>query len=229
MDLAKIRKKLKEKGAQKQPEKERLPETSEAEEKEHEDMTGAAEEQVETADIPQQEVEESEPESAGETPSDTPEEEEEELDLLEFLVFTLSGEYYAFKLPDLQEVLKEQIITFVPKMPFFIRGVTSLRGKIIPVMDLKMRLSISNEDESEGRKQMVIIKGPKGLIGVIIDKVVGVKRIEESLISEPPSHLDEKQIAFIDSVVRDKKVFISILDAQEVFDFQPYSLGRRAS
>ncbi|MCK5427616.1 MAG: purine-binding chemotaxis protein CheW [Thermodesulfovibrionia bacterium] len=151
------------------------------------------------------------------------EEDHEVIPLVEFLVFQLVGEYYAFKLSDLKEVLKSQIVTFVPKMPGFIVGITSLRGKIMPVMDLVSRLSIKGE-KNDIKRQIVIIKGAKGPVGMIIDKVVGVRRIEESNIKEPPSHLDDDQVRFIESVVKDGSRFISILNIDEVLSFKPLPL-----
>ncbi|MEE9524249.1 MAG: chemotaxis protein CheW [Thermodesulfovibrionales bacterium] len=151
------------------------------------------------------------------------EEDHEVIPLVEFLVFQLVGEYYAFKLSDLKEVLKSQIVTFVPKMPGFIVGITSLRGKIIPVMDLVSRLSIKGE-KNDIKRQIAIIKGAKGPVGMIIDKVVGVRRVEESNIKEPPSHLDDDQVRFIESVVKDGSRFISILNIDEVLSFKPLPL-----
>ncbi len=155
-------------------------------------------------------------------PVQGPEEEieQETVPLVEFLVFRLSDEHYAFKLSDLQEVMKDQIVTFVPKMPSFIVGITSLRGKIIPVMDLNARLSIKDGSQ-KSKRQIAIIKGEKGPIGLIIDEVDGVRRIEETNIKEPPSHLNDEQIKFIESVVRDGKKFISILYLNEVLSFEP--------
>lgn len=227
MDLAKIRKKLKEKEEKRDLDKPAQEAGNETAREFIEVPAVVQEPEVEEGDLGKESI--SPHADSVERSTDLDEEEEREEHLVEFLVFTISDEYYAFRLPDLQEVLKEQIITFVPKMPKFIWGVTSLRGKIIPVMNLKERLSIEDDSDGSGRKQMIILKGPRGPIGVIIDKVVGVRRIEEELVTEPPSHLDEKQIAYIESVVRDKKLFISILNTKEVFDFQPYTLGRRAS
>lgn len=147
----------------------------------------------------------------------------ETVSLIEFLVFRLSDEYYAFRLSDLLEVVKNQIVTFVPKMPEFIIGITSLRGKIVPVMDLNKRLSIKG-DRGDSKRQIAIIKGRKGPIGMIIDEVEGVRRVEETNIKEPPSHLDDEQVKFIESVVRDSKKFISILNLREVLNFEPVSL-----
>ncbi|GBD99144.1 chemotaxis protein CheW [bacterium BMS3Abin07] len=143
--------------------------------------------------------------------------------LAEFLVFTLIDEYYAFRLKELEEVVKGQMVTFVPKMPDYILGLTSLRGKMLPVMDLKARLSIKGERKGK-KKNILIVKGTKGSIGMLIDKVVGVRRIGIDGIKEPPTHLNDEQVRFIESVVRGDTKFISILNLEEVLIFEPLSL-----
>jgi chemotaxis signal transduction protein len=88
-------------------------------------------------------------------------------------------------------------------MPDFVLGITSLRGKIIPVIDLKKRLglrksSISNDYANEGldlksetkaNEKILIVSGPNGLIGASIDRVIGVVRLPVSNMLEPPAHL----------------------------------------
>lgn len=145
----------------------------------------------------------------------------------EFFVFAIADEYYAFRLFDLHEVLRKQMITHVPRMPDYMVGITSLRGKIIPIMDLRKRLSMHADREDRQDMQMLIIRGPKGPIGVLIDRVIGVRRIDETLVSGPPPHLDEQQLPLVGAVVRDQDRFISILDVDHVFDFRPLSLLRR--
>jgi len=147
----------------------------------------------------------------------------------EFFVFAIADEYYAFRLSDLHEVLRQQVITHVPRMPDFIVGITSLRGKIVPIMDLRKRLAMHTAQGGTEKLQMLIIKGPKGPIGVLIDRVVGVRRIDETLVSAPPPHLDERQLPLIGAVVRDQDRFISILHVDHVFDFKPMALVRRNS
>jgi purine-binding chemotaxis protein CheW len=229
MDLAKIRKKLKEKELDKREKEETGSGSPEAEQghEGQESRYAQADGSGERKGLQRAGVEET-PEGVGQAEDLEEETLESPVKLVEFLVFTLAEEHYAFRLSDLQEVMREQIITSVPKMPDFISGITSLRGKIVPVMDLDRRLGIRRGVRRARKGQMLIVKGPKGLIGVIIDKVVGVKRIEESLITEPPSHLDENQLSLIDSVVRDENLFLSILNIKEVLNFGSLSIGRRA-
>ena len=70
------------------------------------------------------------------------------MELVELLTFSLSNEEYAFRVSDVEEVLRMQKITMVPTMPDYVLGITSLRGKIIPVIDLKTRLSLQEKSLS---------------------------------------------------------------------------------
>jgi purine-binding chemotaxis protein CheW len=157
-------------------------------------------------------------------------------EMVELLTFSLSNEEYAFRFPEVEEILRLQNITRVPTMPDYVLGITSLRGKIIPVIDLKTRLNlkressgpnpdISGEGLETGRtqrmeKKILIIDGPKGLIGAMIDKVVGVVRLPRSEMLHPPGNLDENELKFIEAIVILKKRFISIIHSASVMDIE---------
>jgi purine-binding chemotaxis protein CheW len=202
MDIAKIRKKLKE-TAQQSPEK---PGTKPDEElREEEDFPGVpavqASRTVETAVA-----------GAGVTPMP-----QETVDsMVELLTFTLAKEEYAFRVGDLQEIIRPQRITRIPKSEAYLLGITSLRGKIIPVIDMKKMLSLDGKTEEEGTKQKIaIVKGPKGPIGALIDRIVGVIRPLASQIVESPAHLPEAEMKYIEGVVVVEGRFISILRIEE--------------
>ena len=144
------------------------------------------------------------------------EEESRTEEIIEILTFRLFKEEFAFKVSQLKEILKWQRITKVPKMPDYVVGITSLRGKVIPVIDL--RTKVSSHAALPGitdRIKILIIKGPKGLIGAVVDKVIGVVRIAKSEILPPPSHLTEEQLKFIDGIAIIDKRFVSILNMEE--------------
>jgi purine-binding chemotaxis protein CheW len=136
--------------------------------------------------------------------------------VVELLTFTLAREEYAFRIEDLQEIVKPQRITKIPKSEPHLLGITSLRGKIIPVIDLKKILSLEGAATGDVSKQKIaILKGPKGTIGVVIDRVVGVIRPSVSQIVESPAHLPEAEIKYIEGVAIMEGKFISILRIEE--------------
>jgi len=153
-------------------------------------------------------------------------EETAEDSIVELLTFNLSTEEFAFRVSDIAEILRSQVITTVPRVPDYVMGITSLRGKIIPVTDLKKRLSIAppvtkgdvSSETEEMRKKILILKGAKGLFGVMIDKVKGVIRILPSDIAEPPAHLTVVESVFIEGVVLYNNRFISVIRMSEVLD-----------
>lgn len=137
-------------------------------------------------------------------------------EVIEMLTFRLLKEEFAFRISQLEEILKYQRITLVPKTPNYVLGITSLRGTVIPVIDLKQKLSLTDTAADVDRKgKILIIKGHKGPIGITVDKVIGVVRIAKSEILPPPSHLSETELKFIDSIAIVDKRFISIVNMEE--------------
>src|SRR4030042_1458722 len=146
---------------------------------------------------------------------------EEETDIVEILTFSLLKEEFAFRVSQLEEILRPQKTTMIPKMPDYVLGITSLRGKIIPVVDLKTKLSLTTQpSDITPRGKLLIIKGPKGPIGAAIDKVIGVVRIAKSEIIPPPSHLTEAEHKFIEGVTVVDKRFISIIQMEEAIKIE---------
>jgi purine-binding chemotaxis protein CheW len=134
-------------------------------------------------------------------------------EVVEILTFSLLKEDFAFSISHLEEILKYQRITAVPNVPKYILGITSLRGKVIPVIDLKLKLSLTgtaSDDTVKGK--ILIVRGPRGPIGVAVDKVIGVVRIPSSEILPPPSHLSEGEVKFIDGIAVVDKRFVSIIN-----------------
>lgn len=142
-------------------------------------------------------------------------------EIVEILSFKLLQEDFAFKISQLEEILKPQRITKVPKTPEYLMGITSLRGKVIPVIDLKLKLSLTdNPSPIDHKGKILILKGPKGKIGVAVDSVTGVMRLEKSDIQPPPSHLTESELRFIEGVAIMNKRFISIINMEEITDIK---------
>jgi purine-binding chemotaxis protein CheW len=153
--------------------------------------------------------------------------------IAELLTFSLAKEEFAFKVSEVEEIIRFQRITLVPTMPEYVAGITSLRGKIIPVIDLRTRLALKDEGAEavpmpkadadglmEGTGKIIVLAGPLGLIGAIIDKVLGVVRLPDDVILQPPAHLTEDETKYIEGVVIVEKRFISIIRSEDALNIE---------
>jgi len=103
-----------------------------------------------------------------------------------FLTFFLGDEEYAIEILKVQEIIGLMTITPVPKMPDYIRGVLNLRGKIVPVMNLRTRFGLE-EIEDTDETCIIVIQNKEYLMGVLVDKVSEVVDIATSEIEDVPS------------------------------------------
>lgn len=159
------------------------------------------------------EAEQSQGEGEQEYPDFIP---EEQRGIVELIAFKLSREDYAFRISEVEEILKPQNITGVPRVGAHVLGISSLRGKIIPLISLRKRFALKEDIAASGRDERVIILyGPKGSVGALVDKVVGVLRIPEDSIQEPPGHLSETEVKYIEGIALWEGKFISIIRTGE--------------
>ena len=145
-------------------------------------------------------------------------EEEGPVKEIEILAFKVSNEEYAIKISDLQEVLRPQRITAVPRGPEYLLGITSVRGKILPVVDMRKRLNLV--EESVGKEKIIILSGEKEPIGIKVGSVLDVYMFPENELLPPPSTLNEEEKSFIEGVVKIKNKFISVLKVEEILKME---------
>jgi len=112
-------------------------------------------------------------------------ENEEDTQKDKYLIFSIGRELYGIDIKYVIEIIGIEPITEVPELPDYIRGVINLRGKIIPVMDVRLKFK-KEEKEYDDRTCIIVVEIGSICIGLIIDTVVEVANIEEKNISEPP-------------------------------------------
>ena len=103
-----------------------------------------------------------------------------------FLTFFLGREEYAIEILKVQEIIGLMPITPVPKMPGYIRGVLNLRGKIVPVMNLRRRFGFSAVEDTD-ETCIIVVQDAEHLMGVLVDKVSEVVDIATGAIEDVPS------------------------------------------
>ena len=107
--------------------------------------------------------------------------------LIQVVTFNLIGEDFALPILDVREIIRMTEITPVPHAPGFVEGVINLRGQIIPVVDLRKRFNLGEQDVKEEDSRIMVIEVEENVLGVIVDAVSEVLRISESEVQPPPS------------------------------------------
>jgi purine-binding chemotaxis protein CheW len=107
-------------------------------------------------------------------------------DILQLVTFNLANEEFGVDITRVQEINRMMDITKIPNAPEFIEGVVNLRGKIVPVVDLRKKLGFPEKEHDKSTRIMVVeVNGM--VLGFIVDSVSEVLRIPESTIEPPPS------------------------------------------
>ena len=132
-----------------------------------------------------------------------------------FLTFVLGNEEYGVEILKVREIMGIMEITPVPQTPDYMKGVINLRGKVIPIIDLRLKFAMP---EVEQTKETCIIVAEVGTtqVGVIVDSVSEVTDIKGEDIEEAPSFGQEIDTSFIMGLGKTKKKIVILLDIEKV-------------
>jgi purine-binding chemotaxis protein CheW len=137
-----------------------------------------------------------------------------------YLTFNLQAESYGIDVLKVREIIRLTTITAVPQMPRHIRGVINLRGKIIPVMDLRVRFEFASAANTEQTCIIVVqVKLPDGKntqMGLVVDGVEEVINIAENDIEETPSFGGQICTDYIIGIAKVKGQVKTLLDIDGV-------------
>jgi len=137
-----------------------------------------------------------------------------------YLTFTLQGESYGIEVLKVREIIRHVAITAVPQMPPHIRGVINLRGKIIPVMDLRRRFDFTNIVNTDQTCTVVVqVKLPDGKstpMGLEVDGVEEVINLNSTDIEETPKFGGQIAVDYILGMAKVKGVVKVLLDIDRV-------------
>lgn len=140
---------------------------------------------------------------------------------MQYIGFTMNNNEFTIPILKVQEIVNMPQVTKLPQVPDYIEGVTNLRGRIIPVVNLKRMVGLfGGEGESAGGKVIVVTSG-RITFGVLVDGITGVVSIEESDI-EPPTDFNTSDIVSGVAKVDDK--LIVLLDTKKLIPMEDMSM-----
>ncbi len=140
-------------------------------------------------------------------------------DQYQYLTFRLGDETFATGILAVKEILEYGLVTAVPMMPLFVRGVINLRGRVVPVVDLALRFG-GTRVESTRRTCIIILEvGPDGErqdVGIVVDAVSQVLEIQPDDIEPAPAFGARLRAEFIDGMGKIEGKFVIILNVERI-------------
>ena len=139
---------------------------------------------------------------------------------ISLVTFKISNETYAIDIMEVNEIVKLTEITPIPNAPDFVDGIITLRGQIIPIVDLNKRFNFAPRtytEEDELFRAIVIIRVQDMTIGILIDQVNRVIPVNRDQIQPPPQMVSGVGAEFISGVVKQNDNLFVILDIQKLF------------
>ncbi len=137
-----------------------------------------------------------------------------------FLTFTLAEECYGVEVLKIREIIRMQKITPVPQMPVHVKGVINLRGKVIPVVDLRVKFNLPATEATE-RTCIIVVdvdggQGVNSLLGLVVDAVEEVLNIVENEVEPSPDFGTRLSTECCLGIARTKDSVKTLLDIEKV-------------
>lgn len=137
----------------------------------------------------------------------------------QFVVFQVANEQYGVAIDCVESIVKMQAITFVPQAPAFVEGVTNLRGSVLPVLSLRKRFGLP-PCEPDRETRIVVVRQGNMTIGMVVDSVLEVLRIQEEAIEPPPTMVTHERTRFITGIAKVGERLIILLDLGKVLSME---------
>ncbi len=136
-----------------------------------------------------------------------------------YLTFYLADEEYGIEILKVQEIIQMQRVTSIPNVPSFVRGIINLRGKVIPVMELRAKFGMDRIEDTEKTAIVVCTIEHEDTIattGLIIDNVKEVTDLDARMIEHPPSFGQAVDTEFIMGICKSDLQVTILLDVDKI-------------
>jgi len=143
-----------------------------------------------------------------------------------YLTFCLADEIYGLPILKVQEIIRLMKITRVPKAPDFVLGVVNLRGKVIPIINMRLKFGLKTAEDTELTCIIVVEVVQKGIaitLGVVVDEVSEVRNLAAEQLSKTPPMGASVDTEFILGLGRLENNVVMLLDIDKAFSYQELS------
>ena len=141
---------------------------------------------------------------------------EDQTNLLQLVSFKIDDEEFGVDILRVQEINRMSQITKVPNTPDFIEGVINLRGRVIPIIDLRIKLGLPIKQQTNSTR-IVVVEIKDQTIGFIVDEVNEVLRIPSNITEPPPDMVGGINSDYITSIGKLEDRLLILLNLEKIF------------
>lgn len=134
----------------------------------------------------------------------------------QYIVIQIGQEQYGIDIRYIDNIVRMQHITRVPKVQDYLKGVINLRGEVIPVMSIRIKMELEEDVETKASRIIILKIGQQGNIGVIVDSVKEVVTLDSTQIEKVAYDSKEGKTNFISGIGKYEGGLISLLDLNVV-------------
>ena len=139
-----------------------------------------------------------------------------DFETIQYIVIKLGNEQYGIDIKYIDNIVRMQHITRVPKVADYLKGVINLRGEVIPVMSLRLKMDLPADEITKATRIIILKLEQHGTIGVIVDEVREVVTLSMDQIEKIAYDSKEDRVNFISGVGKREDELISLLDLNAV-------------
>jgi purine-binding chemotaxis protein CheW len=136
-------------------------------------------------------------------------------ELLQLVTFSISDEEFGVDILKVQEIIRTMEISKVPRAPDFVEGVINLRGKVIPIIDLRRRFGLAHKQHDKNTR-IIVIEMTDVIVGFVVDAVSEVLRIPASTVEPPPPVVAGMDSEYISGVGKLENSLLILLDLDKL-------------
>jgi purine-binding chemotaxis protein CheW len=137
-------------------------------------------------------------------------------DSKQYIVVTLGNEQFGINIQYVDNIVRMQRITRVPKAQPYFKGVINIRGEIIPVMSLRLKFGLGQDEIANATRILIIKLEPQSAIGIIVDEVKEVVTIDDESVDKIASSTNDEKASYLAGVGKHGDGLISLLNLSAV-------------
>ncbi len=134
----------------------------------------------------------------------------------QFIVIKLGDEQYGIDIKYIDNIVRMQHITRVPKVDEYLKGVINLRGEVIPVMSIRIQMGLEPDEETKASRIIILKLEQRGTLGIMVDEVKEVVTLENDRIDKIAYDAKDERASFLCGVGKSDGGLISLLDLNAV-------------